>query len=250
MKKTFVRSLRDKNEDFNILEQKIDYVFKNRDLLIQAMSHPSFCAERDFEIPSYERLEFLGDTVWQMVITNLIYQRFPDWNEGDLTKFRSFLSCSQQMFQYAIALNIPNSLLMGKGETNAHGHLKKNNLENAFEALFGAIYLDSNNLDICRNLCLKLTEPFFSQEKDILNEVNPKGSLQEYLQHHYSLLPEYRVIDATGPVHAPQYRVEVLVNNKVIASATSTSRKNAEKSAAIVALKELKNSPNLLTPEE
>lgn len=250
MKKTFVRSLRDKNEDFHILEEKIGYTFQNRDLLIQAMSHPSFCAERDFEIPSYERLEFLGDTVWQMVITNLIYHRFPDWNEGDLTKFRSFLSCSQQMSQYAIELNIPNSLLMGKGETNAQGNLKKNNLENAFEALIGAIYLDSNDLEICRKLCVNLTEPFFAREKEILTEVNPKGSLQEYLQQHYNLLPEYKVIEATGPVHAPQYRVEVLVNNKVIASATSTSRKNAEKSAAIVALKELKNSPNLLTPKE
>lgn len=235
--KTLVRSLRDISPGLEILQQNLDYYFKDQSLLLQAMTHPSFSIEQSKQLQDNQRLEFLGDTVWQMVLTELLFHRFPNWDEGELTKVRSFLSRTQCMVTFAKTLGISACLLVGKGEANSGGTLRESNLEDAFEALFGAIFLDCHDFKILKQICNRLVDNKLSLEKKLLESENPKGNLQEFTQSNFHCLPQYIVTQVMGPAHAPEFTIEVQINEQVIATATARSRKLAEHQVAQEALK-------------
>lgn len=219
-------------------EQQLDYAFASRELLLRALTHPSFSAEQKTFQPDNQRLEFLGDAVLQLLTSDLLFERFPEMDEGKMTKIRSAVTKESALVAYARQLGLGTHLLLGKGEDRAGGRERPSNLGDAFEAVLGALYLEGG-LACARGLCERLLADSLECPEALLAEENPKGALQEWVQERHQSTPEYSVMDVTGPEHQPEFLVMVIVNGEEIAQATGTSRRNAERLAAENALQKL-----------
>ena len=217
------------------LEIILGYSFKNRELLEQALTHPSLSYETQRACGDNQRLEFLGDAVLQLIITHDLFDRFHDFTEGALTKLRSRMVSRSALTHYAKEINLGSHLRMGKGEESSGGRSRPSTLADAFEALIAAIYLDSN-YDQARAIVLSLLEKELALISAQPVEINPKGQLQELLQAKSSASPNYRIISQEGPDHAKRFEANVEWCGEILGVGSGQSKKEAEIAAALVAL--------------
>ncbi len=217
------------------LEKNIGLKFNNIDLLRQAMVHRSYINEnKDFPLDHNERLEFLGDAVLELVVTDHLFLKYPN-PEGELTNWRSALVNSTMLSEKSQQLGINDYLFLSRGEAKDIGKAREIILANAFEALIGAIYLDQG-YEKAREF---ITDKIISELPRILElglYLDPKSKLQELVQEKFSITPGYQVIDEWGPDHAKKFKVAVLVEDKKIGEGEGPSKQEAQVSAAKDAL--------------
>ncbi|MDX1949188.1 MAG: ribonuclease III [Rickettsiales bacterium] len=219
------------DEKIRDLEQKIGYNFRNRSLLAQALTHPS--TKKTLHSKDYERLEFLGDSVISLLVSEILYQYFPFEDEGALAKRRASLVCREGLSEIAQNINLGEYLIISAGEEGSGGRHNKANLENCFEALVAAIYVD-NGINSARDFIDKFLKPFVFQAKEPPKD--PKSKLQEWAQKNGFDLPKYDIVSITGPAHQPDITIELKLNDKSVIK-NSSSRKDAERMAAEEMLK-------------
>jgi ribonuclease-3 len=213
---------------FQGLEKRIQYRFRDKALLETALTHPSFRYEDAETELDNQRLEFLGDAVLGLLAADVLTEKNPLANEGELTRLKSAITSGSALASAARVLGLGEYLRLGKGESTSGGADRDSNLEDALEALLGAVWLDGG---------LKTARKFF--ERNIFQCLengspaleNPKGMLQEYAQKKGYAVPEYKILDASGPDHARHYLVEVTVSTYAYRGEGS-SRREAEKNAA------------------
>jgi len=220
----------------NPLEQRIGYKFRNPLLLAEALTHPSLGHETQRRHFDNQRLEFLGDAILQLVITEHLYSSFAREAEGQLTKLRSRLVSREALKQHAAALDLGRYLMLGRGEEASGGRARDSTLADAFEALVGAIYLDSD-LATVRHIVLTAMGPELAQLAQDPVDVNPKGHLQELLQAISPRSPVYELISQSGPEHEKTFVVRVVWEGMALGQGTGRSKKHAETAAAVEALR-------------
>ena len=221
----------------NPLERRIGYKFRNSLLLAEALTHPSLSFERKTFHFDNQRLEFLGDAVLQVVITHHLYRLFPAFSEGQLTKLRSRIVSREGLKKHATALGLGDYLMLGRGEEASHGRERSSTLADAFEALVGAIYLDSD-IETVRRFVLRVAGDELSALAREPSEHNPKGELQEILQALSPQSPAYEVLSETGPDHHKQFVCRVSWEGRELGQGTGQSKKQAEINAAAHALQD------------
>jgi len=219
----------------NPLERHIGYKFRNSLLLAEALTHPSLSFERKTFHFDNQRLEFLGDAVLQLVITHHLYRLFPTFSEGQLTKLRSRLVSREGLKKHATALGLGRYLMLGRGEESSGGRDRASTLADAFEALVGALYLDSD-LETVRRFVLRIAGDELGALAREPAEHNPKGELQEVLQALSPQSPSYEVVSETGPDHAKHFICRVSWEEREIGRGSGQSKKQAEINAAADAL--------------
>ncbi len=223
-----------------LLEEAIDHRFSDASLLRAALTHPSYASERDPATGDNQRLEFLGDAVLQLVVSSLLFERFPEWGEGELTKLRSALTKESALVSLAQELDLGSFLLLGRGEEQGGGRRRASNLGDGFEALIAAVFLDAG-IACVKELCARLLTAYLEDSEALLATENPKGALQELTQRVYQTTPVYEIVRVSGPEHEPQFEVRVLLNGEEIGRAVAGNRRLAEKEAASLALEEVTN---------
>ncbi|MCH2176392.1 MAG: ribonuclease III [Lentisphaeria bacterium] len=222
------------------LQESLGYSFLKRELLVEALTHPSFKAEHKDILADNQRLEFLGDAVVQVLISTYLYEKFETPKEGWLTKVRATLTNQGSLAEFARHIKLDEYIRLGKGEILQNAASRPSTMCDAFEALIGAIYLDSGHkLEIVYDLVISLVEQLKPDLQQLLAKSNPKGQLQEVVQKKISLKPEYETISAIGPDHSKTFTVEVSIDGKVYAQAKANQVKKAEQLAASLALKKL-----------
>ncbi len=219
----------------NPLERHIRYKFRNSLLLAEALTHPSLSFERKTFHFDNQRLEFLGDAVLQLVITHHLYRLFPTFSEGQLTKLRSRLVSRECLKKHAASLGLGHYLMLGRGEEASSGRERASTLADAFEALVGAMYLDSD-LETVRRFILRVASDDLGSLAREPAEHNPKGELQEMLQAISPQSPAYEVVSETGPDHLKEFICRVLWESKELGRGSGQSKKQAEINAAADAL--------------
>ena len=219
----------------NPLERHIGYKFRNSLLLAEALTHPSLSFERKTFHFDNQRLEFLGDAVLQLVVTQHLYRLFPTFSEGQLTKLRSRLVSRDGLKKHAVTLGLGRYLMLGRGEEASQGRERASTLADAFEALAGAMYLDSD-LEMVRRFFLRVASQDLAALTREPSEHNPKGELQEILQSISPQSPAYEVISETGPDHLKDFTCRVLWEGKDLGRGSGHSKKQAEINAAADAL--------------
>lgn len=220
------------------LEARVGWRFRNRALLHLALTHPSVATEPAAALQTNQRLEFLGDAVLQLVLTRELYDRFPTYEEGRLTKARARLVNRRTLAERARALNLGSHLILSPGEERHGGRQRVSALADAYEALIGALYLDGG-LEVAQRFVLQEFEPLLAQVESLPLSDNPKGELQELLQARSAHPPEYRLINVTGPDHARVFECAVWHEGRELGRGTGPSKKAAESEAALAALKRI-----------
>lgn len=222
------------------LEKKIKYKFKQKDLLLQAITHSSYAYEsQQNDVTDNEVLEFLGDSILGLIIADYLYSSYPNLTEGELSKLKSTAASTSALTDFAKKIKLDKNILLGKGEQKSGGRKKRTILAGAFEALVAAIYLDGG-LEEARKFSSRFLDPLFKEikVKKFLVD-NYKSALQEYLQKENLPTPVYKIVTEKGPDHRKSFIVEVLSENKALAKAKGRSKKHAEQRAAQKALKSL-----------
>ena len=213
-----------------------DYSFKNRELLYQALRHPSYVYEQgDPGIPDNQRLEFLGDAVINLAISNLLMDSFPEMKEGDLSKYRASLVSENGLCSIAQELKLGDYLLLGRGEERTNGREKLSILSDALEALMGAVYIDGGFTSALR-IITRLFGPVLNMTGFGTSIEDFKTLLQEYSQDAFQLTPEYRLERETGPDHSKTFYVAVYLKGNLMGKGRGKSKKDAEQNAAKEAL--------------
>lgn len=213
------------------LEEILGYKFKNQKLIIEALTHKSYKQPYD-----NERLEFLGDAVLDLIVGEYLFFKFPNANEGNLSKIRAALVNENGFDKLARSINLGEFIYLSNAEENNGGREKASLLSNAFEAIIGTIYLESG-LDVAKKIAISLIE---KNHKDIsLNSLfrDFKTTLQELTQARFGQTPEYRVVASRGPDHLKEFEVAVIIEGKEYARAAGKSKKIAQQEAAEMALK-------------
>lgn len=223
-------------DEINKLEATLHISFRNSALLQQALVHRSYLNENpDFNLPSNERMEYLGDSILSAVVAEKLYKDYPDLSEGDMTKLRSALVRRETLARIANHLKLDGYLYLGHGEETSGGRAKQSILADALEAVIGAVFLDQG-FDTCRDLILRLYDAEVEKAVDDSLTSDFKSQLQEVVQSKYHEIPAYRVISAEGPNHVKEFIVEVVVGGRVIGKGSGSSKREAEKEAAKAAL--------------
>lgn len=216
------------------LEENINYHFKNKKLLTEALSHSSYANENKKNRRSNERLEFLGDSVLSIVVSQYLFEHFSHFPEGDLTKIRASLVCEKSLHIFAKEIELGKFLLLGKGEENTGGRERASILADAFEALIAAVFLDGG-LEAARKHILRfIPEDLNIQKNAAFNDY--KTILQEVIQKNPEEKVEYVVAEQSGPDHNKAFKVNVCLNRNIIGRGTGRSKKEAEQMAAREAL--------------
>lgn len=220
--------------NFNNFLQRISYQFQDIKLLDEALTHPSLSKENK-DKPNYQRLEFLGDKVLSLVISEFLIKKYPSEAEGDLSKRHAALVSGEFLSQLALEIGVEEVLQLSLGEKKLGGKTNKRNLENALEALIGAIYFDSD-YENTRNFILRFWHEYL--EKDITPPKDPVSELQELVQLETKQLPEYIIVKSGGLDHAPNFiaRVKIPLKNLEF-EASGKSKKEAQREVAKIALK-------------
>lgn len=220
--------------------RRLGYDFRNPALLVEALTHPTYAYEMGG--PSNQRLEFLGDAVLTLVVSRYLYDRFPDWPEGTLSRVRAALVAAPTLAARARHLGVGEVLRLGKGEQRMGGRDRESNLADALEALVAALYLDGG-LEAARALVLRELEPEVEAARTGRLHPNHKAQLLEWAQRWTGQPPEYEVVAEEGPTHARRFRVRVLVGGQAAGEGQGTSKRAAEQQAAREALERLAGSP-------
>ena len=224
--------------DLAAFQDRLGCQFRDENLLRLALTHPSVAHEANTAMAHNQRLEFLGDAVLQLVLTRELYEKFPTFDEGPLTKARAKLVNRRTLAEHSRALGLGAHLILGHGEATHGGRERPSALADAFEALLGAIFLDGG-FDAAREFILREFSPAFGKLSVLPTIENPKGELQELLQARSPEAPEYRTISATGPDHDRVFECIVEHDGAELARGSGKSKKAAESDAALAALKRL-----------
>lgn len=218
------------------LEEAIGHEFRDRALLERAVTHPSLTQDRSDGLQSYQRLEFLGDAVLQLILTETLYDLFPSDREGLLSKRRSALANGTFLAGLAREIGLDAALRLSASEESSGGRNRDAALEDAFEALIGAIYLDSD-IDRVRRVVLGIYGDLGERLANVEDRENPKGRLQELVQPmHGNNALRYEVQQIEGEDHAREYIVAVRLEDRTVGTGRGTSKKQAEEAAAREAL--------------
>ena len=221
------------------LEQKLEYRFRDRTLLENALRHSSYANEsRDRSVTSNERLEFLGDSVLGFVTAKYLYHHFPDLPEGKMTRLRAELVCEQALHKVAVELELGRCLRLGKGEENTGGRTRPSILADAVEATIAAMYLDGG-LEVAEHFILTRVLDDLDRGMPVRNSDN-KTCLQELVQQKSGQTLNYAVTGESGPDHCKQFTVTVYVNGEPVGEGIGRTKKEAEQAAAGDALGKLK----------
>lgn len=222
--------------DFNEFEKKIDLHFKNKTLLQQAFVHRSYINENKASGLSHnERLEFLGDAVLELVITDFLYNKYTDKPEGELTAYRSSLVNADTCAGIATKLGMGDYLLLSKGESKDTGRARQYILANALEAFIGAIYIDQG-YDTAKGFIEKNFTPLIDDIISAKSFIDAKSLFQEKAQEFDGVTPGYKTIKETGPDHGKKFTVGVYIGKELVAQGEGDSKQDAEQSAAREAL--------------
>mgnify|MGYP001591644613 CR=1 FL=1 len=222
--------------DFAVFEKKIGYAFKDKNLLEQAFTHRSYLNEnRTPEHEHNERLEFLGDAVLELVVTEFLFAKYPDKPEGDLTAYRAALVNTVSICDAATKLGMNDFLLLSRGESKDTGRARQIILANAFEAIIGAMYLDAG-YKVANDF---IAEQLFHKTDDVVSKrlwQDAKSRLQEISQEKHGITPVYQLLDQSGPDHDKQFVVGAFIGREKIAIGEGRSKQEAEQDAAQKAL--------------
>jgi ribonuclease-3 len=225
--------------DFHELQARLGYVFRDPELLRLALTHPSVAHEQGGPVQTNQRLEFLGDAVLQLVLTQELYEKFTAFGEGPLTKARAKLVNRRTLAEHARRLELGKCLIVSRGEELHGGRERSSALADTFEALLGAVFLDSS-FTVAREFILRQFAGDFGGLAVIPILENPKGELQELLQAESIAAPQYSVVSATGPDHDRIFESTVHHNGTELARGQGKSKKAAESEAALAALEVLR----------
>ena len=212
-------------------EQRIGYEFKDRSLLLRALTHSSYANEKGTGLDN-ERLEFLGDSVLGFITAEYLFEHYKTKQEGELTKKRAYAVCEKTLFGYAEKIGLGDIILLGKGEEHTGGRQRPSIVSDAFEAVIAAIYLDGG-IEEAKRFVLPFIE-LSSEEQPVFKDY--KSTLQEVLQQNPTEKFEYVVVGETGPDHNKEFIVEIHMNSNVIGRGVGKSKKKAEQEAAKSAL--------------
>ncbi|MBI4137639.1 MAG: ribonuclease III [Candidatus Sungbacteria bacterium] len=219
-------------KDLSLFEEKLSFVFENKDLLQQALTHRSFLNEHPSTRRGHnERLEFLGDAVLELAVTEDLYHRFPDKPEGDLTSFRAALVNAVMLSDVAVDLNVNDFLRLSRGESKDTGRARQYILANTFEAIVGAMYLDQG-YDAAKKFILGVLAPRLD---DVLSKKlykDPKSLFQEEAQERLGITPTYEVVREWGPDHDKHFVVGVFLNDEMVSEGEGPSKQIAQEEAA------------------
>ena len=235
----FKRKNRTKREFMSLdsLCHSIQYEFSSRELLQQAMTHRSSLGD-DTGLQSNERLEFLGDAVIGWLVTDSLYRKFPECNEGELTRVKSMIVSREALADQARRINLGQYLILGRGEDRSGGRSRRSNLANGFEALIGAIYLDGG-LEQVQGIVERYLVSDAGRLMSTKYHHNYKSWLLEHSQAMYKSSPKYRVLGESGPDHCKEFQVEVSIKGHAEGKGQGASKKKAEQAAARDALHRL-----------
>ncbi|MBQ7218888.1 MAG: ribonuclease III [Ruminococcus sp.] len=218
----------------NDLQEAIGYSFNNPALLTEAMTHSSYAHEQHKNMKNNERLEFLGDAVLSIVVSDYIYTHCPDLPEGELTKLRASLVCEKSLFDFAKQIDLGSYLRLSNGERRNGGANRPSIVSDAFEALIAAIYLDGG-MEPAKKHILRFVIPEIENHRN--NSFKDyKTALQEIIQKNPGERLEYKLVGSSGPDHNKHFKVEVCLNSNVIGRGGGRSKKEAEQQAAREAL--------------
>jgi ribonuclease-3 len=217
------------------LEENLRYEFKNKKLLINALTHSSYANEARDGVSSNERLEFLGDSVLSIVVSEYIYKEFNNLPEGELTKLRASLVCEKSLCQFSRELDLGKYLRLGKGEDKGGGRERDSILADAFEAVLAAMYLDGG-FNVAKNHVMRFIKNELKHTDDEVFK-DYKTALQEIIQKNPEEYVTYILTKETGPDHDKVFEVEVRLNSNTIGKGMGKNKKQAEQSAAKEALR-------------
>ncbi len=223
------------------LYEKLGYIFKDDSLIVKALKHRSYLVQsKEMRSDSNERLEFLGDSVLSFLVVKHLYDKYPDGNEGDLSKIKSKLVSGQNLFRIAKSINLGDFLIISSSEEKTGGRNKLSILEDTLEAILGAMYLDGG-----LRPCEKFIKKIFLQEiEETIKNVevrNYKSELLEFVQSLGFSHPVYETLKQTGPEHSKIFEVAVYVNGELVSLGKDSSKKRAEQVASSLALEVLKH---------
>ena len=219
-------------DDLDELSIRLEYTFKQPELLAQAFRHASYVNERvDSGLKDNERLEFLGDAVLDLAISHILMELFKEENEGNLSKYRASVVNERGLCHVAKGLRLGDYLLLGKGEDLTHGREKPSILANTMEAFLGALYLDAG-FDRTKEIIHRLFIPLLGKIDSGKVVDDFKSLLQEYTQEIYKTRPEYHLVDESGPAHSRTFRIALRLNGEIKAEGEGKSKKEAEQNAA------------------
>ena len=227
-----VQTLTDRQlEVIDRCEDRLGYQFTNKKFLFEALTHASIA---DSRLNSYERMEFLGDSILGFTVCEYLYQSFPNWLEGDLTKIKSNVVSRQSCGAIALEIGLDTAIVVGKGVGN-QGNYPKSLLANAFESVVAAIYLDSD-MDTVKAFLL----PHIRRQVELSIqgnlEINYKSELQQYAQKHFRLPPTYQLCSSRGPDHEKWFQIAARIDKQIFVPAWGMNKKEAEQRAAANAL--------------
>lgn len=217
------------------LQERLGYQFGDRGILLQSLTHTSygheFCQEKPMALRDNERLEFLGDAILDVVVSDILLEAFPSAHEGNLSKMRAAVVNEKTLALLAKSIHLQDVIRLGKGEAATGGNLKPSIVSSAFEALIAAIYLDGG-FNAVYPVVRHLFAPLFAEEQELMAFYDHKTQLQEIVQAKWKVTPTYHLVQTQGPDHAKTFEVEVKMNGKSLAVATGSSKKEAEQNAA------------------
>ncbi len=217
-------------------QERLAYRFRDESLLRLALTHPSIAHEQNTSLPHNQRLEFLGDAVLGMILSRELFEKFPEADEGALTKSRAKMVNTTTLAAHGRAVDLGAQLLISKGEENSGGRERSSALADAFEAVLGALFLDGG-FEAVREFVLREFKNDFLQLDESVGIENPKGELQELLQARSTNAPQYQTISTEGPEHDREFECAVLHDGAELARGRGKSKKAAETNAAMAALK-------------
>lgn len=219
----------------NILDIECD----NKDLFEAAITHPSYAKEHDLPPEkSYERLEFFGDSVLKLFSSELLLKMYPEYDEGKLSKIRSFLVSDATISKISLDIGLNKIIKLSESEEKQGGRTRESNIACAFEAVLGAYYLDGKQEYVKNFLDYQLSKYIEEIDKHF-ERYNSKAILQEYTQSKTKELPEYELLNISGPAHKPTFEVRVSYCGKILGQAEGSTKKEAEQNAAYIACEKL-----------
>ncbi len=223
------------SQKMDLLEARIQHQFRNRALLEEALTHPSTRQQGRKRHADNQRLEFLGDAVLQLILSEILFQRLPNGDEGLMTKLRTRLVSERPLASMARTIGLGDFLWLGKSEDKVGGRERDSILSDAFEALTGAIYQDGS-FEAAQRFVLHVAHAELNAVLDQPVDINPKGELQELLERTLGGSPTYKILREDGPAHKPTYEIAVFWKSTELGEGKGFSKKDAEIKAAIAAL--------------
>ncbi len=213
------------------LLEKLIWEYDDISLYEQALTHSSYAHEKNKAFPHNERLEFLGDAVLELIISDYLFRKYKHLPEGELTRLRAYLVCEDSLTQLAVKLEVGKYLYLGKGEASYGGAQKPSILSDAVESIIAALYLDLG-FSKCYKYVVKLFSPIFKTLEEGKLQKDFKSMLQEFAQSRFGITPVYRILEEKGPDHEKEFIAQVLIDERVVECGEGRSKREAEQEAA------------------